>query len=393
MMMATMMMTRMNGDGDDDEWQLTRGFMPFCPEGSLQAERQSESKDMFFKVKKIHKKILHVQVNSWKPFKVSRNRSVKCPSSKHLYSWAQGITQEYDDRKSTTERTLSAPWGLLVPLHHFSHQLTFHRPFHFLFTTLVATRLCRCLLPSDYVWVVMPWRLAPCDLGDPGESLVSMVLLLLSLTFWYGLVILMFFLLFLLPYHVEMIQSYHLLHQLTHELAPVTPRFFLGVLVAQLVGRRSCRRGQTAGGDSIPRWSARSLKWWPAERQRAAKKNLSRLGLAVLFCVAVFCVALVGLLLVLVFGLFVVTSWRPTGLCTGPLPVHSWGPSICRRPCVCVNSLMKPILQHAIERVERPGGSHEGVGRKKNVINGSWQTNSVKQRIQEQLPRQDSKNI
>ena len=36
-------------------------------------------------------------------------------------------------------------------------------------------------------------------------------------------------------------------------------------------------------------------------------------------------------------GLFVATSWRPTGLCTGPLPVHSWGPSICRRPCVCVN--------------------------------------------------------
>ena len=26
---------------------------------------------------------------------------------------------------------------------------------------------------------------------------------------------------------------------------------------------------------------------------------------------------------------------------------------------------MKPNLQHAIERVERPGGSHEGVGRKK----------------------------
>ena len=29
-----------------------------------------------------------------------------------------------------------------------------------------------------------------------------------------------------------------------------------GVLVAQLVGRRSWRRGQTAGGGSIPRWSA-----------------------------------------------------------------------------------------------------------------------------------------
>ena len=26
-----------------------------------------------------------------------------------------------------------------------------------------------------------------------------------------------------------------------------------------------------------------------------------------------------------------------------------------------------PVLQHAIERVERPGGSHEGVGRKKST--------------------------
>ena len=29
----------------------------------------------------------------------------------------------------------------------------------------------------------------------------------------------------------------------------------LGVPAAQLVGRRSWRRGQTAGGGSIPRWS------------------------------------------------------------------------------------------------------------------------------------------
>ena len=31
--------------------------------------------------------------------------------------------------------------------------------------------------------------------------------------------------------------------------------FLLGVPAAQLVGRRSWRRGQTAGGGSIPRWS------------------------------------------------------------------------------------------------------------------------------------------
>ena len=42
----------------------------------------------------------------------------QCPSSKHLCP-VQETTQEYDDRKSTTERTLSAPGGL------------FHCPFHF----------------------------------------------------------------------------------------------------------------------------------------------------------------------------------------------------------------------------------------------------------------------
>ena len=72
----------------------------------------------------------------------------------------------------------------------------------------------------------MPYRLAPCDLGDPGwgDPWFPHGVFVASLTFWYGLVILMFFLLFLLPYHVEMIQCYHLLHELAHELAPVTPR-------------------------------------------------------------------------------------------------------------------------------------------------------------------------
>ena len=32
---------------------------------------------------------------------------------------------------------------------------------------------------------------------------------------------------------------------------------------------------------------------------------------------------------------------------------------------------MRPNLQHAIERVGRPGGSHEGVGRKKSEETGS----------------------
>ena len=38
------------------------------------------------------------------------------------------------------------------------------------------------------------------------------------------------------------------------------------------------------------------------------------------------------------------------------------------RPCVCANQPLQHNLQHAIERVERPGGSHEGVGRKKALF-------------------------
>ena len=37
---------------------------------------------------------------------------------------------------------------------------------------------------------------------------------------------------------------------------------------------------------------------------------------------------------------------------------------------------MRPNLQHAIERVGRPGGSHEGVGRKKSFSTGSKQHGS-----------------
>ena len=59
----------------------------------------------------------------------------------------------------------------------------------------------------------MPHRLAPCDLGDPGwGSLIPHGAFVASLAFWYGLVILMFLPLFLLPYYVEMIQCDDLFH-------------------------------------------------------------------------------------------------------------------------------------------------------------------------------------
>ena len=37
------------------------------------------------------------------------------------------------------------------------------------------------------------------------------------------------------------------------------------------------------------------------------------------------------------------------------------------RLCAIRRYTTRPNLQHAIERVERPGGSHEGVERKKSV--------------------------
>ena len=76
----------------------------------------------------------------------------------------------------------------------------------------------------------MPCRLVPCDLGDPGGGdpwFPHGTLLLHSLAgmaWWSGCFCLVFV---VLPYHTEMIQGYHLLHQLTaftHELVPVTLR-------------------------------------------------------------------------------------------------------------------------------------------------------------------------
>ena len=65
----------------------------------------------------------------------------------------------------------------------------FHCPFHLSFH---HSRCDTGLLRSDCMWAVMPWRLAPCDLGDPGWGIpcFRMVLLLLrspsgmALWFW-----------------------------------------------------------------------------------------------------------------------------------------------------------------------------------------------------------------
>ena len=81
----------------------------------------------------------------------------------------------------------------------------------------------------------------PCDLGDPGGGdpwFPHGTLLLHSLAgmaWWSGCVVCFV----ALPYHTEMIQGYHLLHQLTHfthELEPVTLLFCLCGLFFGLFG-------------------------------------------------------------------------------------------------------------------------------------------------------------
>ena len=134
-----------------------------------------------------------------------------CPSTSTFRVELRLLSKSMMIGKALLSGLWARPVGCWCPfiISHISSCLTVR--FTFLFTTLVATRLCRCLLRSDYMWAVMPWRLAPCDLGDPGwgDPWFPHGAFVASLTFWYGLVILMFFPLFLLPYHVKMIQCYH----------------------------------------------------------------------------------------------------------------------------------------------------------------------------------------
>ena len=147
------------------------------------------------------------------------------PSELHLASrlsnkrhcLRQRATHEHNDWKSTTERTLSAPGGCFtvrVTLALFTIALV-SPPFHLIFHHFVATLRCRCLLRSAFKWVVMPLRPVPCDLGDPGggdpwfphgtlllHSLAGMVWWFWCFDFWW------------FCHTNEMIQCYHLLHQL-----------------------------------------------------------------------------------------------------------------------------------------------------------------------------------
>ena len=79
------------------------------------------------------------------------------------------------------------------------------------------------------------------------------------------------------------------------------------------------------------------------------------LGIFWLFCFGGF---IFGWCLVFVLfdGDFITAFW--------PATVHFWWPLNLRTAMYMHQLTLHPNLKHAIERVERPGGSHEGVGRK-----------------------------
>ena len=95
--------------------------------------------------------------------------------------------------------------------------------------------------------------------------------------------------------------------------------------------------------------------------------HLSHLVFAVFVCVGFFGLFCFGgfvfgwcLVFILFGGDFITAFW--------PATVHFWWP-LNLRTAMCMHQLtLHPNLKHAIERVERPGGSHEGVGRKKNSV-------------------------
>ena len=81
------------------------------------------------------------------------------PIEQTPFDWALEIIQSMMIGKALLSRLWARPVGCWCPfiISHISSCFTVR--FTFLFAALVATRLCRCLLRSDYMWAVMPWRL------------------------------------------------------------------------------------------------------------------------------------------------------------------------------------------------------------------------------------------
>ena len=128
------------------------------------------------------------------------------PSNKHFWKCARKAPESMMIGKALLS-------GLWVCLEHrrclvfpFSPWFMFHRSSRLVlhFTTLAVTRRCRCLLRGAFMWIVMPCRLVPCDLGDPGGGIPGFHMVLCC--FSHSLVVWVFLFGFVvLPYHIEMI--------------------------------------------------------------------------------------------------------------------------------------------------------------------------------------------
>ena len=105
-------------------------------------------------------------------------------------------------------------------------------------------------------------------------------------------------------------------------------------------------------------------RWWVACRITHTQRCSHRASnFHILVCVGDFLVVLLWWVYFwLVFGFvlfdggFITVFW--------PATVHFWWPLNLRTAMYMHQLTLHPNLKHAIERVERPGGSHEGVGRK-----------------------------
>ena len=77
------------------------------------------------------------------------------------------------------------------------------------------------------------------------------------------------------------------------------------------------------------------------------------------------CYVFVAFGVVWLFAVFLNGSLTAAGLCTGPIPVHFCGPHIDGGSLCALISYFIGSMQHATERVERPGESQEALEGKK----------------------------
>ena len=110
----------------------------------------AQMKSIIFHTMKTIGKSIRVPVLSPILETIQRHRLGIVPINMH-HPRAKSCYSSDDDWKSTTERTLSVPCGLTWPSSRLTLALVSLIVSPFFSTTLVAIRLCRCLLRSDYM--------------------------------------------------------------------------------------------------------------------------------------------------------------------------------------------------------------------------------------------------